>query len=109
MFLKAALVAMIIVLQVKGLTVPKMIRLTRKKWDILNYLPEQKDCKLSNREFLWNVVNTLISDEFEYFIKEKFVNREKKIIYIRKLGVAILSEFIKIFNNINISFKLDKI
>ena len=46
------------------------------------------------------VVNTLISDEFKYFIKELFVNREKKINYKRKLEVAILSEFIKIFNNI---------
>ena len=45
---KSSLVAMIVVLQVKRLTVPKMIRLTRKKWDILDYLPEHKDCKLSN-------------------------------------------------------------
>ena len=91
---------MIVVLQVKGLTVPKMISSSRKRWDMLDYLPEHKDCKLSNRGFLWNVVNTLISDEFEYFIKEKFVNREKKMNYKRKLEVAILSEFIKIFNNI---------
>ena len=42
---------MIVVLQVKGLIVPKMIRLTRKKLDILDYLPEHKDCKLSNRGF----------------------------------------------------------
>ena len=42
---------MIVVLQVKGLTVFKMIRLTRKKWDILDYLPEHKDYKFSNRGF----------------------------------------------------------
>ena len=42
---------MIVVFQVKGLTVPEMIRLTRKKLDILDYLPEHKDCKLSNRGF----------------------------------------------------------
>ena len=35
----------------KGLIVPKMIRSARKKWDILDYLPEHKDCKLSNRGF----------------------------------------------------------
>ena len=93
-----------VVLQVKGWTIPKMIRLAKNKWDILDYLPEHKDCKLSNRGFLWNVVNTFISDEFEYFIKEKFVNREKKMNYKRKLEVTILSEFIKIFNNINFSY-----
>ena len=43
---------MIVVLQAKGLTVPKMIRLTRKELDILDYLQEHKDCKLSNRGIL---------------------------------------------------------
>ena len=69
---------MIVVLQVKGLTIPKMIRLARKKWDILDYLPEHKDWKLSNRGFLWNVVNTLFSDEFEYFYKRKICQQRKE-------------------------------
>ena len=48
---KSSFRTMIVVLQVKGLIVPKMIRLIRKKWDILDYLPEHKDWKFSNRGF----------------------------------------------------------
>ena len=97
---------MTIVPQVKGLTVPEILEFAKSKWDILDYLPEHSDCRLLNRVFLWNIINSLIPDEFDYFVKENLADREKKMIDKRRLAVTILPEFIKIFQESkNISCK----
>ena len=69
---------MTIVPQIEGLTIPEILEFGRSNWDILDYLPEHKDCRLSSREFLWNVLNTLIHNKFQAFIKFKLAKREKK-------------------------------
>ena len=97
---------MTIVPQIEGLTIPEILEFGRSNWDILDYLPEHKDCRLPSREFLWNVLNTLIRNKFQAFIKFKLAKREKKMIDKRNLGVKILPEFIKIFKESkNISCK----
>ena len=88
---------MIIVPQVKGLTVPEIIKFARSKWNIFDYLPEHRDCRLPNRDFLCYVVNTLIPDEFQLYVKGVLDSREKKMIKQKILGVSILPEFVKIF------------
>ena len=67
-----------IVPQVKGLTVPEILEFAKSKWDIFDYLPEHSDCRLPNRVFLWNVVNSLIPEEFDYFVKENLADRERR-------------------------------
>ena len=100
-------VVMTIVLQAKGLTVSEIIKYARSKWNIFDYLPEHMDCRWPNRDFLCNVVNTVIPDEFELYVKGVLDSREKKMIKQRKLGVSILPEFVKIFKESkNISCKL---
>ena len=52
----------------KNLTVSKILRFARSKGDINKYITDYKYNKEPNREWLWNVINTLIPEEFSEFV-----------------------------------------
>ena len=65
--------------------------------DIKAYLPDYEYHKLPNRQWLWNLLNTLIGDKFKAHIKATTKERAKYAINKRKMSVKALPEFISIF------------
>ena len=83
----------------KGLTVAKILRFARSKQNINKYIPDYKYCKEPNREWLWNVINTLIPEEFQSFISHNVMQRWAELIKSQNLSITAKPEFISIFRN----------
>ena len=83
--------------QYEGLKVKDLLRFAKSKTEIDQFLPEYSYNKEPNREWLCNMINTLITDEFQEFIKMKVEKRNKEIISSQNLGIKATSEFVKIF------------
>ena len=82
-----------------GLTVAKILNFARNKGDIQSYLPDYKYSKEPNREWLCNLINTLIPKEFQEYVALKVSERKHEIIHTQNLSISAKSEFIKIFKN----------
>ena len=85
--------------QYKRLTVRNILRLVDSKVHVTNYLPDYTYTKEPNREWVWNVINTIISGEFHAFIEEKVKKRKQYLIESQDLGISVLPEFQNIFMN----------
>ena len=83
--------------QYEGLKVKDLLRFAKSKTEIDQFLPEYSYNKEPNREWLCNMINTLITDEFQEFIKMKVEKRNKEIISSQNLGIKATSEFVEIF------------
>ena len=73
------------------------MRFKRTKVKIDEFLPEYSYTKEPNREWLCNVINTLITDDFKKFIKINIEKRNKELISSQNLGINATSEFNEIF------------
>ena len=98
-YVKSKNVMVIKVPHYKGLTVAKILRFARSKQNINNYIPDYKYCKEPNREWLWNVINTLIPEEFQSFISHNVMQRRAELIKSQNLSITAKPEFISIFRN----------
>ena len=96
LYVKWSDVKVIKVPHIKGLEVANIIKFAKNNTDIQKYLPEYDYKKEPNRDWIWNIVHTLIQDKFNTFISEKINEREKTIINSRNLGVSVLPEIINI-------------
>ena len=83
--------------QYNGLHVKDILKFASTKVNIKKYLPDYDYFKEPNREWLWNIVNTLVSQDFQSFIKEKIEIRKNDIIKSQNLGIQAKPEFISIF------------
>ena len=63
----------------KGLRVKEILNYAKSKVHILNYMPHYKYNKDLNRTWLWNVVNSLIPDEFKSFIADNVKERKEAL------------------------------
>ena len=97
--LKSANVILIRVPHYKTLTIPKILEFARTKGDIDLYLPDYSYKKEPNREWLCNVINTLIGEEFRKFIKAKVMLRKNTLIQKSNLKITAKPEFISIFES----------
>ena len=61
----------------KGLRVKEILNYAKSKVHILKYMPDYEYNKDPNRTWLWNVVNSLIPDEFKSFIADNVKERKK--------------------------------
>ena len=95
--LKCSEVNVIKVPQYKDFKVRDLIRFAESKLDIDKYLPEYSYHKEPNREWLCNIISTLVKDEFKEFIREKIDQRNKELINMQNLGICAKQEFIDIF------------
>ena len=57
--------------QYKDLYVKDLLKFAASKLNIKKYLPDYEYNKESNKEWICNLLNTLIDEDFQYFIKEK--------------------------------------
>lgn len=81
----------------KGLTVQNLLDFSEDKVDIHSYLPKYEYKKLPNREWLANIINTLIPAELDAFIAEKLNERVKLVVMKKSLNIKALPEFIEVF------------
>ena len=84
-----------------GLRVKGILGWARERVDIDRFLPEYEYDKEPSREWLCNVIHTLLDKQFTDFIIEKQRLREKKVITNKNLGIEAKPEFIKIFRESN--------
>ena len=63
--------------QYKGLKVRDLNRLAESKLDIVKYLPEYSYNKEPNREWLCNIISTLVKDELKNLLKRRLIKEIK--------------------------------
>ena len=85
----------------KGLTVEDLLKFGEENSNIKDYLPEYEYQKQPNRQWLCNILNTLLRDKFADFVKEKIRDRVKHAVRQKSLNVKALPEFFDIFRKSN--------
>ena len=83
--------------QHKGLQVKDLLKFAGQKINISKYLPDYEYSKEPNREWLWNLINSLITKEFQVFIKERVERRKIDLIESQNMGIWAKPEFINVF------------
>ena len=76
-----------------------IIKFAKTKIDINSYLPDYEYLKESNREWLWNVVNSLIPNEFQKYIKIWEEKRREELLQSSNLAIRVKPEFLDIFKS----------
>ena len=83
----------------KGLTVEDLIAFRQENTKLIDYLPDYEYWKLPNRQWLWNVLNTLLGGTFTKFVQEWVQERVKHRVRKKDLSVKVLPEFAEIFRS----------
>ena len=83
--------------QYEGLKVKHVLKFAASKIDIEEYLLSYDYPKEPNREWLWNIVNSLIPEEFKSFVDHQIDKRLKKLVQNQNLKVTASKNFIDIF------------
>ena len=77
------------------------MRFAASNFRISEYLPEYQYEKEPNREWLCNVVNYLIPEEFKAYIQVKIDQRKQDLIESQNLGIKVKPEFEDLFMKSN--------
>ena len=97
LYIKWKEVKLVHVPQYKGLRVKEILIYAKTKVNISRYLPDYEYNKDPNRIWLWNVVNSLIPDDFKEFINDKVIQRKEALIKSQNLCVNVKPEFLTLF------------
>ena len=87
--------------QYEGLYVKDIIKFAKTKIRIKEYLPEFEYHKDPNRQWLCNLINFLIPEDFQDFIDNKVKLRRQSIIKQQNLKMTINPDFVNIFKSSN--------
>ena len=60
-------------------------------------MPKYEYLKDLNREWLCNVINTIIPEKFQKYIELRVEERKKSLINSQNLGISVQPEFMKLF------------
>ena len=96
LYVKCSNVIVIKVPHYKGLHVKDLLKFAESKVNIKKNLPEYEYWKEPNKEWLWSLINTLITKEFHEFIDEKVEQRKFDLISNQNLGIWVKPEFVNI-------------
>ena len=96
-YLKRSHVKVCRVPHLKGLTVEDLLVFGQLKVNLNDYLPDYEYHKLPNRQWLCNMLNTLLGSTFAKFVKEWMKARVKHMVMKKKLTVKLLPEFENMF------------
>ena len=88
--------------QYEGLFVKDILKFAKTKVDIDEYLPEFGYNKEPNRQWVWNLVNSLVSDDFQNYIDKKVKLRKQNLIKQQNIKMTINYELINIFKSSNV-------
>ena len=84
--------------QIDNLRVKELISFAKQNIEIESYLSDYDYYKVPQREWLCNIINTLIPEKFDEFVSWGFHKRENKLINQKGLKVNVLSQFVDIFS-----------
>uniref|UniRef100_A0A7S3NG86 Uncharacterized protein n=1 Tax=Euplotes harpa TaxID=151035 RepID=A0A7S3NG86_9SPIT len=87
--------------QIKTLRVQDLLTFARKHIKIDAYLPSYKLGKQPQREWVANIIHTLIPDKLRTFIQDKLKERKKSIISAKNMSVKALPQFVEAFKESN--------
>ena len=76
-----------------GLQDRELLKFASFKVNIQDYLSDYQNNKKSNKEWICNLINTLIPKEFHEFIQEKVEKRRDELIESQNLGIKVKPEF----------------
>ena len=99
LYLKCGEVKVCKVLHFKTLSVGSMLEFARNNTNIDEFLPDFNYQKLPNREWLWNLLNTILGEQFREFIQSKQQERTEYITEKKEMKVRALPEFIKLIKD----------
>ena len=83
----------------KGLTIQEILQFARKHFAIDEFIPSYDYNKHTNREWIWNIINTSWQVEFQHFIQQKISDRVKHVIRKKSMNIKVLPEFANIFES----------
>ena len=92
--------------QINKLSIKSILKWGYENTDIDSYLPSYDYDKYPNRDWIWNVLNTIAHDKFQTLIKETLKDREKMIVMKSRLNVEAIPEIVNIFaksQNVSVS------
>ena len=81
----------------KTLSIKEILNFARNKIEIDYYSSVYKYTKFPDREWLYNVINTIANNEFSIFISCAMKNREKMMVNRMRLNVEAVPDIINIF------------
>ena len=81
---------------VKGLEVESILSFASEHADIQKYLPEYEYQKEPSREWIWNLVKTLVHNEFQSYVQDKLNKRESELIKNKNLKISATPEIVDI-------------
>ena len=81
----------------KGLRICDILKFASTKINIADYMTEYEYSKEPNREWVCNVVNTLLSDDFKEFIDQRVNERKQSFIDTQNFRITAKPEFIQLF------------
>ena len=84
--------------QREHLRVKELINFASENCDIKSYLPDYDYDKELQREWLWNILNTLVPEQFHAFVSMALQSREKKLTAQKGLKVNALPQFLDLFS-----------
>ena len=87
--------------QIKSLSIKEILTFGKNNTNIKEYLPAYNYNKLPNREWLWNMINSITETKFKNFVNSAMLNREKEMIIRKDLNVSAIPEIVKIFKTSN--------
>ena len=85
--------------QYKYLFVRDFLNFAATEINIKRYVPDYQYSKEPNREWLGNLLNTLMPHDFQTFVAEKEEIRKQDLIESKNLTINAKPEFIDIFRN----------
>ena len=83
---------------IKSLSIKDILSFAKDNSEIDSYLPSYDYNKFPNRDWLYNVINTIANRKFSDYIMAAMDKREKLIIMNRGLQVEAVPEIVSIFS-----------
>ena len=80
----------------KGLTIKELLDFVKAHFKINNYISDYEYDKKPNRNWIYNIFNTMCQAEFQKYLDSKISDCTKHMIRIKSFNLKALQEFINI-------------
>ena len=88
-YIKNTEVKFIFAPQYEDLTVEKTLEFGQEHAQVWNYLPARKDCYRLSRQFLLNMLHTVVGEPFVHWVGERVEARNAKVAENRKMLIEL--------------------
>lgn len=104
--IKATNIQVLYVPLYRGLSIENIMEFGMKTDHVRHYLPEERDLHRLPRQFIVNIIFTIVQDPFKLWVKERIKARNDTVAENRSLLISLDPEIAAAFrNSVNISSK----